>query len=350
MRYDIDLPDLIEIQTKSFKWFVDEGIRELLTDISPIEGHNGDLKLYFEEHFLSEPKYDEQESKLRDVNYAKQLSARVKLENAVTGEVRENVVLMCEIPFMTPSGTFVINGAERVVVSQIIRSAGAYFTSELDKKLNQVKYMAQVIPTRGAWIEYELGSKNIMYAKLDRSKKVPMTTMMRALGLSKKKDILEVFGKSAYLEATFEKDETKNADEAIIDLYSKLRQGEKVPADAAREFIRMRLFERRRYDLASVGRYKFNKKLDVLTRILGQYTANDIINPETGEVVVPEKTKITKEIINLLRENRHLLRKEIISKEDSLQNETPDEILAVRLPDGGDTLYTKENILNLRNY
>ena len=348
MRYDIDLPDLIEIQTKSFKWFVDKGIKELLDDISPIEGHNGDLKLYFEDHHLSDPKYDEQESKLRDVNFAKQLSARVKLENAVTGEVRENTVLMCEIPFMTPSGTFVINGAERVVVSQIIRSAGAYFTSELDKKLNQVKFMAQVIPTRGAWIEYELGSKNIMYAKLDRSKKVPMTTMMRALGLSKKKDILEVFGKSQYLEATFEKDETKNSDEAIIDLYSKLRQGEKVPADAAREFIRMRLFERRRYDLAAVGRYKFNKKLDVLTRILGQYTSTDIIDKETGEVVVPEKTKITKEIINKLRENRHLLRKEIISKEESLQNETPDEILAVRLPDGGETLYTKENIINLR--
>jgi len=348
MRYDIDLPDLIEIQTKSFKWFVDEGIKELLEDISPIEGHNGDLKLYFEEHFLSEPKYNIQESKLRDVNYAKQLSARVKLENAVTGEVRENVVLMCEIPFMTPSGTFVINGAERVVVSQIIRSAGAYFTSELDKKLNQVKYMAQVIPTRGAWIEYELGSKNIMYAKLDRSKKVPMTTMMRALGLSKKKDIIEVFGKSQYLEATFEKDETKNADEAIVDLYSKLRQGEKVPADAAREFIRMRLFERRRYDLASVGRYKFNKKLDVLSRIYGQYTATDIINPETGEVLIPEKTKITREVIQLLKANRHVLRKEIISKEESLQNETPDEILATTLPDGGDKLYTKENIINLR--
>lgn len=348
MNYDIDLPDLIEIQTKSFKWFIDEGIRELLTDISPIEGHNGDLKLYFEEHYLAEPKYDEQESKLRNTNYAKQLSARVKLENAVTGEVRENVVLMCEIPYMTSSGTFVINGAERVVVSQIIRSAGAYFTSELDKKLNQVKYMAQVIPTRGAWIEYELGSKNIMYAKLDRSKKVPMTTMMRALGLSKKKDIIEVFGKSQYLDATFEKDETKNSDEAIIDLYSKLRQGEKVPADAAREFIRMRLFERRRYDLASVGRYKFNKKLDVTARLLGTYTIEDLINPETGEVVIPGKTKITKEIVQKLRENRHLLRTEIISKEDSLQNETPDEILATRLPDGGDALYTKENITNTR--
>jgi len=348
MRYDIDLPDLIEIQTKSFKWFIDEGIRELLTDISPIEGHNGDLKLYFEEHYLSEPKYDIQESKLRDVNYAKQLSARVKLENAVTGEVRENIVLMCEIPYMTPSGTFVINGAERVVVSQIIRSAGAYFTSELDKKINQVKYMAQVIPTRGAWIEYELGSKNIMYAKLDRSKKVPMTTMMRALGLSKKKDIYELFGKSVYLDATFDKDETKNSDEAIVDLYSKLRQGEKVPADAAREFIRMRLFERRRYDLAAVGRYKFNKKLDVTSRLLGTYTATNIVDPTTGEVVIPEKTKITKEIIQILKENRALLRTEVISKEDSLQNETPDEILATRLPDGGETLFTKDNIVNLR--
>ncbi|MBU1141157.1 MAG: DNA-directed RNA polymerase subunit beta, partial [Firmicutes bacterium] len=181
-----------------------------------------------------------------------------------------------------------------------------------------------------------------------RSKKVPMTTMMRALGLSKKKDIYEVFGKSIYMDATFDKDETKNSDEAIVDLYSKLRQGEKVPADAAREFIRMRLFERRRYDLAAVGRYKFNKKLDILTRILGTYTATDIINPETGKVIVPEKTKITKAIIQTLRENRHVLRKEIISKEDSLQNETPGEILATRLPDGGEALFTKDNIVNLR--
>ena len=348
MRYDIDLPNLIEIQTKSFDWFIREGIKELLEDISPIEGHNGDLKLYFEEHYLQDPKYNVQESKLRDVNYSKQLSARVKLENAITGEVRENVVLMCEIPFMTPSGTFVINGAERVVVSQIIRSAGAYFTSELDKKLNQIKYMGQIIPTRGAWIEYELGSKDIMYAKLDRSKKVPLTTMMRALGFTKKKDILEVFGKSSFLDATFEKDETKNSDEAIIDLYSKLRQGEKVPADAAREFVRMRLFERRRYDLSAVGRYKFNKKLDVLSRILGTYTATDIISPDTGEVLVPEKTEITKEVISRLKENRKALRKEVIRKEDSLQNETPDEILAVRQPDGGNELYTKEHIQNLK--
>ncbi|MFA6800568.1 MAG: DNA-directed RNA polymerase subunit beta [Acholeplasmataceae bacterium] len=348
MRYDIDLPDLIEIQTKSFNWFIEEGIKELLDDISPIEGHNGDLKLYFEEHYLSEPKFNIQQSKLRDLNYSKQLSARVKLENAITGEVRENVVLMCEIPFMTPSGTFVINGAERVVVSQIIRSSGAYFTSELDKKLNRIKFSAQVIPTRGAWLEYELGSKDIMYAKLDRSKKVPMTTMMRALGFQKKKDIYDVFGKSKFIDATFEKDDTKNPDDAIVDLYSKLRQGEKVPVDAARDFIRMRLFDTRRYDLAAVGRYKFNKKLDVLTRIEGQYTANDIIDPTTGEVLVSEKTKITKDIINLLKNHRDALRTEVITKEDSLQNETTDEILATYLPDGGDALYLKDNIINLR--
>ena len=211
MRYDIDLPNLIEIQTKSFDWFLREGIKELLQDVSPIEAHNGDMKLYFEEHELSEPKFSVLDSKKRDVNYSKQLSVKVKLENVITGEVRDTKVLMTDIPVMTPTGTFVINGAERVVVSQIIRSAGAYYTGELDKKVNRTKFSAQIIPTRGAWLEIEMGSKDILYSKLDRSKKVPLTTMMRALGIGKKKDIFEVFGKSDHLEATFEKDETKNS-------------------------------------------------------------------------------------------------------------------------------------------
>ena len=348
MRYDIELPNLIEIQTKSFDRFLDEGIRDLLQDISPIEAHNGDMKLYFEEHELSEPKFTVQEAKKRDVNYSKQLTVKVKLENVVTGEVRDTKVLMTDIPMMTPTGTFVINGAERVVVSQIIRSAGAYYTGEIDKKLNKMKYSAQIIPTRGAWIEMEMGSKDILYTKLDRSKKVPMTTFMRAIGLGKKKDIQEVFGKSDYIDATFEKDETKNSDEAIVEVYAKLRQGEKVPADAAREFIRMRLFDRRRYDLAAVGRYKYNKKLDVLSRILDTYTAEDIIDPKTNKVIIPAETLVTKDVIELLNQHRDAFRKEIISKEISLQNETPGEILANRLPDGGDTLYTNEKIFNLR--
>jgi DNA-directed RNA polymerase subunit beta len=348
MRYDIDLPNLIAIQTESFKQFLSDGIRELLEDISPIEGHNGDLKLYFVDYRLEEPKYDVIQSKIRDVNYSQQLFAKVKLENVVTGEVRESEVLMCELPVMTPTGTFVINGAERVVVSQIIRSAGAYFTGEYDKKTNQYKFAAQVIPTRGAWLEFELGAKDIVYAKLDRSKKIPMTTMMRALGLSKNKDITEVFGKNKYLTETFTKDETRNADEAIVDLYSKLRQDDKVPANAAREFIRLRLFETRRYDLAKVGRYKFNKKLDVTARLFGTIAAEDIVDPFTGNVLIAKGTEFTKPVIDLLKENRDAIRKEVIDAENSLQNESPDEIFAYTLPEGGDGLYAKEPIINLK--
>jgi len=348
MRYDIDLPNLIAIQTESFKQFLSDGIRELLEDISPIEGHNGDLKLYFVDYRLEEPKYDVIQSKIRDVNYSQQLFAKVKLENVVTGEVRESEVLMCELPVMTPTGTFVINGAERVVVSQIIRSAGAYFTGEYDKKTNQYKFAAQVIPTRGAWLEFELGAKDIVYAKLDRSKKIPMTTMMRALGLSKNKDITEVFGKNKYLTETFTKDETRNADEAIVDLYSKLRQDDKVPANAAREFIRLRLFETRRYDLAKVGRYKFNKKLDVTARLFGTIAAEDIVDPFTGNILIAKGTEFTKPVIDLLKENRDAIRKEVIDAENSLQNESPDEIFAYTLPEGGDGLYAKEPIINLK--
>ncbi|VEU82913.1 DNA-directed RNA polymerase subunit beta [Acholeplasma hippikon] len=346
MLHNVELPNLIEIQTSSFDEFIKTGINELLVDISPIEGHNGDLKLYFEESFLAEPKYSINDTKLRDLNYSRQLSARVKLENAVTGEVRESMVLMTDLPMMTPSGTFVINGAERVVVSQIVRSSGVYYTSELDKKINDIKYSAQVIPTRGAWIEYEQGSKEILYAKLDRSKKVPLTTFIRALGFTTKKEIEETFGKNGLLTATFEKDEAKSPNDAVIELYSKLRQGEKVPADAAREFIRLRLFDRRRYDLAAVGRYKFNKKLDVLSRVQGAYLVNDVM--KDGEVLVAKHTHLTKEVIELLKENRDAFRKEIISKENNLQNETAEEILATTLPDGGDMLYAKENIVNLR--
>ncbi|WP_025725644.1 DNA-directed RNA polymerase subunit beta [Acholeplasma granularum] len=346
MLHQVELPNLIEIQTNSFEEFVKTGIDELLKDISPIEGHNGDLKLHFEESSLSEPKYDVIETKIRDLNYSRQLSAKVKLENAITGEVRESTVLMTDLPMMTPSGTFIINGAERVVVSQIVRSSGVYYSSELDKKINQIKYAAQVIPTRGAWIEYEQGSKEILYAKLDRSKKVPLTTFIRALGFTTKKDIEETFGRSNLISNTFEKDETKSPNEAVIDLYSKLRQGEKVPADAAREFIRMRLFDKRRYDLASVGRHKFNRKLDVLSRAYGTYLANDILLD--GKVLVAKDTEITRDVIELLKNNRDILRKQIITKENNLQNETADEILATTLPEGGNTLYAKENFINLK--
>ncbi|VEU80198.1 DNA-directed RNA polymerase subunit beta [Haploplasma axanthum] len=359
MRYDIELPNLIEIQTKSFEDFINFEISELLKDISPIVGHNGELKLYFEDHFLEDPKYSIEESKNRDMSYTRQLFANVKLESVREGQVRESKVLMTEIPFMTPNGTFVINGAERVVVSQIIRSSGAYFSKEHDTKYNEDKYAAQVIPTRGAWIEYETAIKpskkskkendRYLYVKVDRSRKIPMTTFMRAIGLSKNKEIFDVFGQGKAIKDTLEIDETKNSDEAIVELYSKLRQDDKVPANAAREFLRLRLFEPRRYDLAPVGRYKLNKKLDVLNRIRDAYIAEDIIDPLTGEVLVAKDTQATRNVIEILKENRHALRTEVISAADSLQNESPDEIFAERSPEGGDKLFAKDNIVNLRS-
>ncbi|WP_026399638.1 DNA-directed RNA polymerase subunit beta [Acholeplasma equifetale] len=359
MLHEVDLPNLIEIQTSSFDEFIKTGIDELLLDISPIEGHNGDLKLYFESSYLAEPKYSIGEAKLRDFNYSRQLFCKVKLENAVTGEIKESNVLMADLPMMTPTGTFVINGAERVVVSQIVRSSGAYYTSELDKKTNTIKYSAQIIPTRGAWIEYEQGSKEIFYAKVDRSKKIPLTTFIKALGFESKKEIDAVFGKNPLLASTFDKDELKDvvedeisneklsiSDQAVIELYSKLRQGEKAPINEAREHIRSRLFDRRRYDLASVGRYKFNKKLDVLSRVEGTFLANDLVRD--GKVILPKDTEITKEVIEILKDNRDLLRKEVVSKEKSLHNEPEEEIFATRLPEGGDKLFAKKNIENVK--
>src|SRR5690554_2184390 len=348
MLYDVELPNLIEIQTNLFRQFIENGILELLHDISPIEGHNGELRLYFETINLTEPKYRVHEAKVRDVNYSGQLYATVRLENA-KGELRETKdILMAELPIMTPAGTFIINGAERVVISQIVRSSGVYYTAELDKKVNRMKYSGQVIPTRGAWIEFEQGSKEIFFAKLDRSKKVPLTTFIRALGLNSKKDIEQIFGKNTKLDETFKKDETKNQDEAIVDLYAKLRQGERVPADAAREFIKIRLFDRRRYDLAAVGRFKFNQKLDVLSRVLGTYLVNDVISPTTGEVIVAKDTEITREVIQILNANRDAFRVQAIDKVNNLENERTDEILATYLPDGGEYLYTKDNIYNTK--
>jgi len=358
MRYDIDLPDLIEIQTKSFKEFIDFGIAELLKDISPIVGYNGELKLYFEDYFLEEPKYGIEESKDRDMSYTKQLYVNVKLESVREGQVKESKILVTELPIMTPKGTFVINGAERVIVSQIIRSAGVYFTKEYDIKYNDNKYSAQVIPTRGAWLEYESGIRpsqtikrendKYLYVKVDRSRRIPLTTFMRALGFSKNKDIFDVFGQRKLIKDTLKIDETKNSDEAIIELYSKLRQDDKVPANAAREFLRLRLFEPRRYDLAPVGRYKLNKKLDVLKQIKNAYIAEDIINFETGEIIVAKNTQATPDVIKKLSENRKFLRTEILSAENSLQNESASETFAERNPEGGDKLFANRDIINLK--
>ena len=344
MLYDIDLPNLIEIQTSSFKQFVDEFIGELLQDVSPIEGHNGDLKLYFVDYYLEKPKHSINQAKMYDVSYTRQLFANVKLENAVTGEIREAQVRLAELPYMTPTGTFIINGAERVIVSQIIRSAGVYFTSELDPRLQTPKYSGQIIPTRGAWVEFELGSKNLFYGKLDRSKKIFLSTLIKVLGFNNPKDITKYYSKTL-LNETLEKDDTKTSDEAVVELYAKLRQGESVLLMLLENTLDSS-FDRRRYDLASVGRYKYNKKLCLFERILGNYTANDITLP-TGEVI-PKETHIDFDVVKKLKEHRHIFRKEIISVEDSLQNDPVEDIFAEFDVETGEVLYTKTNIINNR--
>ena len=298
IRTEVDLPGLVEIQTKSFDWFVEQGLKEVFEDASPISSFNQDLKLYFGDYHFEDPKFDIVQSKLRDINYSRPLKVNVRLENAQTGEVLEQELFMGDIPYMTPVGTFVINGAERVIISQIVRSSGVYYAKEIDKKTGDVRFSGTVIPTRGAWIEYEAGSKDVWYGKLDRSKKIPLTTVLRAYGLSSNKKITDLFGENQYLTATFEKDTTHDSDAAAIEVYSKLRQGEKVPVDGARALITQRLFDDNKYDLQKVGRFKYNMKLDVLQRAKGHRLANDIVanedifDDETGELLYNAGEKI----------------------------------------------------------
>ena len=290
-----ELPNLIEVQTKSFDWFATEGIKELFSEISPIKDHGEKLELYFGDFEFDEPKYSITEAKRNVANYSRPLKVDVKLKSTETGEIKEQKIFLGEFPMMTPWGTFVINGAERVIVTQIIRSAGAFYSKIVDKKTGQVQFYGQIIPTRGAWIEFEMGSKDIWYAKLDRSKKIPLTTFLRAMGLNSNKDITELFGSSRYMMNTFEKDETFGSDDALEQLYDKLRPGEKANPEGARNYLASRLFDTRRYDLASVGRYKVNKKLDVLGRILNigignckltsDVLAKPIVDETTGEII-----------------------------------------------------------------
>lgn len=298
IRTEVDLPGLIEIQTKSFDWFVEQGLKEVFEDASPITSFNQDLKLYFGDYHFEDPKFNIVESKLRDINYSRPLKVNVRLENAQTGEVLEQELFMGDIPYMTPVGTFIINGAERVIISQIVRSSGVYFAKEIDKKTGDLRFSGTVIPTRGAWIEYEAGSKDVWYGKLDRSKKIPLTTVLRAYGLSTNQQIIDLFGDNEHLKATFEKDTTTDSEQAAIEVYSKLRQGEKVPVDGARSLITQRLFDDTKYDLQKVGRFKYNIKLDVLQRAKGHTLARDVIalddvfDDVTGELLYSKGEKI----------------------------------------------------------
>ncbi len=304
VKSNVELPNLAEVQTKSFDWFVEEGLDELLKDISPIENHTGDLELSFRSVEFGESKYTITEAKEKELTYAKPLRVNVELSNKNTGEVLNQKVFMGDIPFMTPRASFIINGSERIIVSQIVRSAGVFFSEEIDRKTLQSRYLGQIIPNRGAWLEYETGSKDTLFVKLDRSKKIHMTTLLRALGFESGDQMLSVLGDNPYVKSTLEKDHIENPSDAILEVYSKLRQGETATIEGAISFFVSRLFDAKRYELAKVGRFKVNQKLDILAHIEGKELAHNVIDKDTGEIIVEQGTIVDKDIKARLDENR----------------------------------------------
>ena len=293
-----ELTDLLEIQKKSYNWFIENGIKEVFEDLFPVENFAGTLSLEFGDYHFDEPRYSVKECKERYATFAAPLKVEVRLFNNETGEVKEQEIFLGDMPLMTDSGTFVINGAERVIVSQLVRSPSVYFNKEIDKN-GRLLITSQIIPTRGTWLEFEVDARDILYVRIDRTRKVPITTMLRAFGLSSDDDIIELFGKSDFLENTIAKDSTRNTDEALIEIYEKLRPGEPATLDSSKNQIITRFFDEFRYDLAKVGRYKFNLKLNVMDRLLGQTIAEDI--KDNGEVVCEKGTVITKAILEEIR-------------------------------------------------
>ena len=281
----LELPNLIEIQHKSYQWFLDVGLREMFKDISPIEDYTGNLVLEFIDYSLGEPKYDLEESKAREVTYAAPLRVKVRLINKETGEVKEQEVFMGDFPLMTETGTFIYNGAERVIVSQLVRSPSVYYSTKVDKN-GKPTYTATVIPNRGAWLELETDAKDIIYVRIDRTRKIPVTVLLRALGFSSDAEIIDLLGDDEYVRNTIDKDSTGNTEKALIEIYERLRPGEPPTAESARSLLYSRFFDPKRYDLADVGRYKINKKLHIKNRLLNQKLAEPIVDPETGEVIV----------------------------------------------------------------
>ncbi|WP_396230231.1 DNA-directed RNA polymerase subunit beta [Abiotrophia defectiva] len=300
----LELPNLIEIQTDSYKWFLDEGLKVMFEDISPIVDHSENLELHFVDYEFKEAKYSLEEARSHDANYSKPIYVTLRLFNKETGEVKEQEVFFGDFPIMTEMGTFIINGAERVIVSQLVRSPGVYFHDRMDKK-GRHSYTSTVIPNRGAWLEFESDAKGIAYVRIDRTRKIPLTVLMRALGFGSDDEIYDIFGQSELLDLTIEKDVHKNiqdsrTEEALKDIYERLRPGEPKTAESSRNLLVARFFDPRRYDLAPVGRYKINKKLHLKNRLVGLTLAETLVNPETGEVLFEEGTVLDQERVQAL--------------------------------------------------
>ena len=297
IKNSLELDNLLQIQTESYQWFVTEGIKEVFEEFSPIESFSGGFTLEFGDYEFDTPRYSIKECKDRQITYAAPLKVQTRLFNNETGEVKEQEIFLGDMPLMTESGTFIINGAERVIVSQLVRSPSVYYSKTIDKNGKPV-FASKVIPTRGTWLEYETDAKDVVYVRIDRTRKVPITTLLRAFGLSSDEDILDLFDNDIYLKNTIEKDSTKNTDEALIEIYEKLRPGEPTTLDSSKNQLITRFFDNFRYDLAKVGRYKFNKRLNIKDRLLNNRIAEDII--VDGEVKIADGTLITKEVLEQL--------------------------------------------------
>ncbi|MDO4207408.1 MAG: DNA-directed RNA polymerase subunit beta, partial [Lachnospiraceae bacterium] len=293
----LEMPNLIEIQKSSYQWFITDGLKEVFDDISPIEDFNQSLSLEFVDFQIARDdiKYTIEECKERDATYAAPLKVKVRLNNKETGEISEHEIFMGDMPLMTETGTFVINGAERVIVSQLVRSPGIYFTLSHDK-LGKELYACNVIPNRGAWFEYETDSNDVYYVHADKARKVPVTVLIRALGVGTNEEILEMFGEEPKILACFEKDNSHNYEGGILELYNKLRPGEPLQVENAENLITSMFFDPKRYDLAKVGRYKFNKKLAYKNRLVGATLAEDVIHRGTGEVIAEAGTVVDEEL------------------------------------------------------
>ena len=292
----IEMPNLIKVQKDSYDWFVEEGLGEILRDISPIVDYSGNLILEFLDYYMEDKtKYTVEEAKERDATYSTRLHVKVRLINRETGEIKEQEIYLGDFPLMTDSGTFIINGAERVVVSQLVRSPGCYYDSAYDKTGKKI-YTSTVMPLRGAWIEYETDANDVFWARVDRTRKIPVTCLLRAIGVITDEQIVELFGEEPKITATIQKDPIKSQEDALIEIYKKLRPGELPTVDAARNLFNGLFFDPRRYDLAKVGRYKFNKKLSLASRISGKVAFEDIIDPETGEVLIEKDNVISEEV------------------------------------------------------
>lgn len=293
----LEMPNLIEVQKNSYQWFLDEGLREVLRDVSPITDYTGNLIMEFIDYSLDldNIKYSIEECKERDATYSAPLKVKVRLINKETGEVKEQDIFMGDFPLMTETGTFVINGAERVIVSQLVRSPGVYYSMDRDK-LGKKLYSTTVIPNRGAWLEYETDSNNVVYVRIDRTRKLPITVLLRALGYGTDAQLMQLFGEEEKLLATIQKDNTKSEEEGLLEVYKRLRPGEPPTVESASALLTGLFFDPKRYDLSKVGRYKFNKKLALAARIRNHIAAEDIVDGQTGEILVEKGQVITSEV------------------------------------------------------